>query len=126
MKNLKGLIFGTLLAILVVTNLIGGFMSTSGPSSAKTVSSSSSSGRDQACVDRGDCVALKPAPGNRVVQMFEDLSDGPNVKITTYGDGVRCIKLSDLIRYGDGYTAMYFYKLDCKGNIGYVNADWVR
>lgn len=69
---------------------------------------------------------LRAAPGNRVVQMFDQLNDSPDVKVTTFADGLKCTKESDLLRYGNGDTAMFFYKLKCNGKVGYVNADWVR
>lgn len=69
-----------------------------------------------------DRAILRAAPGNTVVQMFDTLSDGPNVKVTTFPDGWGCTKLGGLITSG----GMSFYKLDCGNRTGYVNADWVR
>lgn len=71
-------------------------------------------------------VTLHAAPGNSVVQMFDELRDSPDVKITTFPDGWGCTKLSDRLAVGDGSTAMYFYKLDCGNRTGYVNVNWVR
>lgn len=71
-------------------------------------------------------VTLEAAPGNSKVQMFDTLTERPNEKVSTFRDGFRCSKLSDLLRVGEGPHAMYFYKLDCGGKIGYVNANWVR
>lgn len=68
-------------------------------------------------------VILRAAPGVSSVQMFDELRDGPDVKTITFPDGFGCIKLSDPVPHANG--AMYFYKLDCNGRIGYVNADWV-
>lgn len=74
---------------------------------------------------RGNNVTLRAAPGNTKVQMFDTLIEGQD-KVTTFRDGFRCTKLSDWHRIGEGPHAMYFYKLDCGGKIGYVNANWVR
>lgn len=74
----------------------------------------------------GSDVTLHAAPGNSKVQMFATLKDGLDAKVYTFRDGFRCEKISDLIRVGEGETAMFFYKLDCAGQTGYVNADWVR
>lgn len=71
-------------------------------------------------------VTLRAASGNSQVQMFDVLKDGPNLNVTTFRDGYQCSKIGDLIRFGEGNTAMFFYKLECGGRIGYVNADWVR
>lgn len=71
-------------------------------------------------------VTLRAAPGNTNVQMFDELRDGLDVKVTTFPDGMKCTKASDLLRYGYGDTAMFFYKLNCGGTLGYVNADWTR
>jgi hypothetical protein len=71
-------------------------------------------------------VRLRAIAGNSTVQMFDRLSDDPDVKVTTFPNGRGCTKVSDLLKYGNGPTTMYFYKLNCNGTVGYVNADWVR
>lgn len=67
-------------------------------------------------------VTLRAAPGNTMVQMFDVLVDGPDVKVTTFPDGWGCIKLGDK----QSYAGMSFYRLKCGTKTGYVNADWVR
>lgn len=76
--------------------------------------------------DEAPNATLRAAPGNNWVQMFDTLIERPNEKVTIFDDGFRCTKLSDLLRVGEGPHAMYFYKLNCGGKIGYVNKNWVR
>lgn len=73
-----------------------------------------------------DVVTLYAAPGNSTVQMFNTLHDAPNASVNTLRDGLRCTRVSELLRYGNGDSAMFFYRLNCGGRTGYVNADWVR
>lgn len=108
MNTLKGRIFAVLLVLLVGANVISGFFFP-GNNSARSSSH----------------VTLRSAPGNGTVQMLSELRDDPDVRVTTFGDGMGCTKVSDLLRYGNGDTAMFFYRLNCGGTIGYVNADWI-
>lgn len=42
-------------------------------------------------------------------------------------DGTVCTRLDDAwYKYGDGDTAIYYYKLNCDGKIGYVERDQIR
>lgn len=71
-------------------------------------------------------VILRALQGATSVQMFAELSNNRDIKVTTFPDGFGCYKLSDLLTYNDGYGEMYFYRLNCNGRVGYVNAMWVK
>lgn len=69
-------------------------------------------------------VTLQAASGNNQVQMFDALRS--DATISTFRDGFRCSQISSRLRYEEGGVVMFFYKLDCGGKVGYVNAKWVR
>lgn len=69
-------------------------------------------------------VILHALQGTTSVQMFDSLSN--NTGAINFPDGFGCYKLSERIPYNDGYGEMYFYKLNCNGRVGYVNAMWVK
>lgn len=79
------------------------------------------SSRPNSSRSAANSVILRAAPGNTMVQMFDTLSDSPDVNVTTFPDGWGCTKLGGLTHYG----GISFYKLDCGNKTGYVNAKWV-
>lgn len=73
----------------------------------------------------GSQVTLKK-PSGEIVQMFARPGSG-NGAFADFPSGTACTKLDGPLRvdFGDGMTSDY-YKLDCDGATGYVNAKWVR
>lgn len=71
-------------------------------------------------------VTLQAAPGNNTVQMFERVGPGDEGAITQLPDGAHCSIISGPTTVVIEGISMRFYRLTCSGNIGYVNARWVR
>lgn len=73
-------------------------------------------------------VTLRAAAwGDGMVPVFESMRDGPDAPYRTVPDGTRCTRLdNEWYKLGSGDTALYFYKVDCRGTFGYVNRDRTR
>jgi len=75
--------------------------------------------------DFGNYVTVEAGAGMSRVQMFDALREGPDVSVTTFPNGTRCVKHSGPYKLGSGDSAIFFDKLTCKGVTGYVNSDRV-
>jgi hypothetical protein len=54
----------------------------------------------------------------------EDL--GQETPYATVDDKARCLKVdANLYKIGEGDTALYYYKLNCGGTVGFVETDQV-
>lgn len=69
---------------------------------------------------------LKAPPGSSIVQMFDTISSEQANVIKTFPDGTRCRRLEGPLTAPLAGPSMRFYKLECNGVTGYVNAQWVR
>lgn len=71
-------------------------------------------------------VTLRAAPGNTVVQMFESVGPGPNDAVARFPSSTRCTKIGGPTSVTIEGLSMRFYRLECNGTTGYVNARWVE
>jgi hypothetical protein len=71
-------------------------------------------------------VSLRPAPGNSIVQMFERVGAGNEGRVTQFPSGTRCTVMEQPKGFTVEGVAMRFWRLNCNGTTGYVNAKWVQ
>ncbi len=119
MKPLKDKILTILPIALVVVLLLGGCLK-------QNQASTEQAGPE---VKPSNQVVLKAyAWDNGSVYLWETMDDGPHVPYTTIPDGIHCTKVDD-VSYklsGSGETAIYYYKLNCNGKVGYVSQNQVH
>lgn len=72
-----------------------------------------------------DTVTLTAAPGNSIVQMFGSDASTQEQVIATFPSGTKCEKISGPTAVSISGISMRFYKLNCDGQVGEVNARWV-
>lgn len=70
-------------------------------------------------------VFLKADPIRHEVQMFERVGTGPNDIVYFFPDRTACTVITERASYDVAGSLLEFYKLDCNGKVGYVNARWV-
>lgn len=73
----------------------------------------------------GSSVTLHAAPGNSSVQMFGDRADNAEEVVATFPSGTRCEALTGPKAVAVEGISMQFYRLNCSGTTGMVNAKWV-
>lgn len=73
-------------------------------------------------------VTLEAKPWNDgKVYAWHDLNEGPDTLHIDIADGTRCDRIdNEWYRLGSGVAAIYYYKLNCNGVIGYVERDQTR
>ena len=72
-----------------------------------------------------NAVTLRSPVGQTMVQMFDTLAADAEV-IAIFDSGIRCTRLGQATDVAVEGINMSFYKLECNGRTGYVNAKWVR
>ena len=85
------------------------------PTARPTVASGSSS----------DSVTLKAALGNSTVQMFGTSPATREQVVATFPTGTSCTRVSGPTPVIIEGISMTFYRLNCNGQVGDVNAKWV-
>lgn len=117
MKKFKVIFYQLVIAVILITIAVNGIQSLGETSPAISNAAPRVSKNN---------VILRALQGNSSVQMFNSLEEGGPGGVITFPDGFGCYKLSGRITWDeDGGPPMYFYKLNCNGRTGYVNAEWV-
>jgi hypothetical protein len=76
----------------------------------------------------GNSLKMVAKPWNNgYVHLWAELTEGPNEQFKDIAEGTVCTKLDDESHVlGSGDTAIYYFKVNCNGAVGFVEVDQAR